>query len=66
MKILVTPADGIGPEIVSAAENVLTAANEKFSLGLKLDTILAGSRAWRNLGSPSAQSFWKRLKISMA
>ena len=41
MKILVIPADGIGPEIVSAAETVLTAANEKFSLGLKLEHDIA-------------------------
>ena len=41
MKILVIPADGVGPEIVSAAETVLTAANEKFSLGLKLEHDIA-------------------------
>jgi len=37
MKILVLPGDGIGPEIVSAAINVLSAANERFKLDLKFD-----------------------------
>ena len=50
MKILVIPADGIGPEIVSAAETVLTAANEKFSLGLKLDHDIAGFESLEKFG----------------
>ena len=66
MKILGIPADGIGPEIVSAAETVLTAANEKFSLGLTLEHDIAGFESRKNLESPSARRFWKRLKISMA
>ncbi len=32
--ILILPGDGIGPEIVKAAEQVLTRVNEKFNLGL--------------------------------
>jgi len=36
MKLLVLPADGIGPEIVAAAETVLAAADEKFGLDLSL------------------------------
>jgi 3-isopropylmalate dehydrogenase len=37
MKFLVLPGDGIGPEIVDAAVNVLRAADSKFSLGLQFD-----------------------------
>jgi 3-isopropylmalate dehydrogenase len=37
MRILVLPGDGIGPEIVSAAVEVLQAANDRFSLGLAFD-----------------------------
>lgn len=37
MKLLVLPADGIGPEIVGASETVLAAADKKFNLGLELD-----------------------------
>ena len=50
MKILVIPADGIGPEIVSAEETVLTAANEKFSLGLKLEHDIAGFESLEKFG----------------
>ena len=37
MKILVLPGDGIGPEIVAASLKVLTAASQKFNLGLSFD-----------------------------
>jgi len=37
MKLLVLPGDGIGPEIVGSAVQVLSAADAKFGLGLKLD-----------------------------
>ena len=37
MKILVLPGDGIGPEIVSAAMQVLNTANEKYKLGMSFD-----------------------------
>lgn len=37
MKLLVLPGDGIGPEIVEAAVNVLRAADAKFGLGLHYD-----------------------------
>ena len=50
MKIPAIPADGIGPEIVSAAETVLTAANEKFSLGLKLEHDIAGFESLEKFG----------------
>ena len=50
MKILVIPADGVGPEIVSAAKTVLTAANEKFSLGLKLEHDIAGFESLAKFG----------------
>lgn len=32
--ILILAGDGIGPEIVGAAEQVLTKVNQKFNLGL--------------------------------
>jgi 3-isopropylmalate dehydrogenase len=37
MKILVLPGDGIGPEIVAVAVNVLKAADEAFELNLSFD-----------------------------
>ena len=37
MKILVLKGDGIGPEIVAAAETVVKAASRRFNLGLEID-----------------------------
>lgn len=37
MRFLVLPGDGIGPEIVGGAVEVLTAANHAFDLGLRFD-----------------------------
>jgi 3-isopropylmalate dehydrogenase len=37
MRILVLPGDGIGPEIIGAAMNVVNAANDVFNLGLTFD-----------------------------
>jgi 3-isopropylmalate dehydrogenase len=37
MRILVLPGDGIGPEIVNGAVEVLAAANKAFDLGLQFD-----------------------------
>ena len=37
MKFLVLPGDGIGPEIVASAVDVLQAADKRFGLGIQLD-----------------------------
>jgi len=42
MKLLVLPADGIGPEITAAAETVLAAADKKFGLDLDLTHEVVG------------------------
>ena len=42
MKIIVLPADGIGPEITAAALHVLDAANSRFGLALSFEHELAG------------------------
>ena len=42
MKILVLPADGIGPEIVSAVEEVLFAADQRFKLQISLEHEIVG------------------------
>ncbi len=40
--ILILPGDGIGPEIVKAAEQVLARVNEKFNLRFDLGTGFIG------------------------
>ena len=50
--ILILPGDGIGPEIVKAAEKVLARVNEKFNLGLTWEEGLLGGAAIDAHGSP--------------
>ena len=49
MRILVLPADGIGPEIISAAVEVAKAASERFNLGLTFD--------YEDAGFPSLEKY---------
>ena len=51
-KILVLPGDGIGPEIVTEAVNVLNVAKEKFNLDIELDHALVGGAAYDEFNSP--------------
>jgi 3-isopropylmalate dehydrogenase len=50
--ILILPGDGIGPEIVKAAEQVLARVNEKFNLGLTWEQGLLGGAAIDAHGEP--------------
>lgn len=50
MKLLVLPADGIGPEIVAAAETVLDAADKKFGLQLVLEHETVGFDSLEEFG----------------
>jgi len=50
--ILILAGDGIGPEIVKAAEQVLTRVNEKFNLGLTWEQGLLGGAAIDAHGAP--------------
>ena len=50
MKLYVLPGDGIGPEIVGAAETVLAAADQKFNLGLDLEHDIVGFDSLEKFG----------------
>jgi len=50
--ILILAGDGIGPEIVKAAEQVLTTVNKKFALGLTWEQGLLGGAAIDAHGAP--------------
>jgi 3-isopropylmalate dehydrogenase len=50
--ILILDGDGIGPEIVAAAEQVLAAVNDKFQLGLSWEHGLLGGSAIDVYGEP--------------
>lgn len=62
MRILVLPGDGIGPEIVSAAVEVLAAANEKFSLGLAFDYDDVGFTSLEKYGTTLRSELLERAK----
>lgn len=51
MRLLVLPGDGIGPEIVDAGVNVLTAVNAAHSLGLQLDDDIIGFASLEKYGT---------------
>jgi 3-isopropylmalate dehydrogenase len=62
MKILVIPADGIGPEIVAAAVHVLKAADEAFKLGLSFDYDDAGFSSLKKYGTTLRDELLERAK----
>ena len=51
-QILILAGDGIGPEIMAAAEKVLTSVNQKFNLGLSWEHGLLGGSAIDAHGEP--------------
>lgn len=51
-QVLILPGDGIGPEIVSQAERVLTAVNDKFGLSIDVSHGLVGGAAIDAHGVP--------------
>jgi 3-isopropylmalate dehydrogenase len=50
--IALLPGDGIGPEIVAVAADVLRAVSERFELGLELKEALVGGAAYDATGHP--------------
>ena len=65
-KVLILPGDGIGPEIITEAENVLVAVNEKFNLGLEFDHGLVGGAGYDAEGSPLPTSTMEKAKAADA
>ena len=64
MKILVLKGDGIGPEIVAAAETVVKAANRRFNLGLELDYAPIGLESLKSQGNTFPEETVRRMKES--
>ncbi|MFT4584887.1 MAG: 3-isopropylmalate dehydrogenase [Gammaproteobacteria bacterium] len=55
-KVLVLPGDGIGPEIMRAAESVISALTERFGLSMELEHGLMGGVAIDDSGTPLPDS----------
>ena len=51
MKIVVIPGDGIGPETMAVATDVLQAVSQKFNLNLQLEHELAGHDSLKKHGA---------------
>ncbi|VAX08986.1 3-isopropylmalate dehydrogenase [hydrothermal vent metagenome] len=51
-KILILPGDGIGPEIITEAVNVLNCLRNEFGLDVDLDEALVGGSAYDAAGHP--------------
>lgn len=62
MKLIVLPGDGIGPEIVKASINVLSAADRKFGLGLTLDFEDVGFESLKKYGTTLRQDVLEQAK----
>ena len=56
--VLILPGDGIGPEIMVEAENVLNFVNEKFNLDIETTKALVGGIAIDETGHP-----WQRIVL---
>jgi 3-isopropylmalate dehydrogenase len=62
MKFIVLPCDGIGPEIVAAALEVLKAADAKFHLGLSYDFESVGFESLKTHGTTLRQEVLDQAK----
>ena len=62
MKLLVLPADGIGPEITDAALTVLRTADRRFGLDLAFDFDDAGFPSLKKHGTTLRQELLERAK----
>lgn len=62
MKIMVLPGDGIGPEIISAAVEILERLNKKHSLGLTFDYEDAGFPSLKKYGTTLREETLEKAK----
>jgi 3-isopropylmalate dehydrogenase len=66
MKILTLPGDGIGPEVVAQAVEVLRAADRRFALGVEIERGLIGGAAIDAEGVPLPESTLTRARVAEA
>lgn len=64
MKILVLKGDGIGPEIVAAAESVVRAADRRFNLGLEIEYGDIGLESLERNGSTFPDETMQKMRES--
>ena len=64
MKIIVLPGDGIGPETMAVAVDVLQAASERFGLDLQLDFDVAGHDSLKRHGATVTPALLDKVKAA--
>ncbi|MDQ8033334.1 MAG: isocitrate/isopropylmalate family dehydrogenase [Bordetella sp.] len=64
MKIVVLPGDGIGPETMAVAVDVLQTASERFDLGLQLDFDVAGHDSLKQHGATVTPALLEKVKAA--
>ena len=61
-KIALLGGDGVGPEVVKQAKNVLTALDERESLGLELEDLECGASLYAKTGKEWAEGAFEYCK----
>lgn len=64
MKIVVLPGDGIGPETMAVAVDVLKAVDRKFNLGLQLDHDVAGHDSLKRHGATVTPALLEKVRAA--
>ena len=64
MNIVILPGDGIGPEIMAAAVEVLQAASERFDLGLTMQHDIAGHASLLRHGATVTAALLQKVKAA--
>ncbi len=64
MKIVILPGDGIGPETMAVAEQVLNAVSTRFNLGLELEHDVAGHDSLKKYGSTVTSQLLEKVKAA--
>jgi 3-isopropylmalate dehydrogenase len=62
MKIVVIPGDGIGPETMAVATDILQAVSQKFNLNLHLEHELAGHESLKKHGATVTDALLNKVK----
>jgi len=64
MKIVVLPGDGIGPETMAVAVDVLQAVDRRFKLGLQLDFDIAGHESLKRHGATVTPALLEKVRAA--
>lgn len=64
MKIVVLPGDGIGPETMAVAVDVLQAVDRRFKLGLQLDHDIAGHDSLKRHGATVTPALLEKVRAA--